>query len=197
MWNLSSTAELSPVCFGSCVKAPTQHLSVCVYRGVVVQSICPGLRSGLLQSAGSVSIEKAEPPWPIQQPPRALIQLKMNSLNLWRGKLQSCNWAKRDPATRAGIIYSTWNPTWEIISCLLEIGFVSHSRWKASSCVYLFCNLTDSLPRLRVQPGWKQILTYTFMTMFSQNWSTKHGSQKWMPYLVFLIGGSSSCSGTP
>lgn len=170
------------------------YLSVFIVAWLFSQYVLGLGRASCSQSAGSASIEKAEPPWPIQQPPRALIQLKMNSLNLWRGKLQSCNWAKRDPAT---VIYSTWNPTWEIISCLLEIGFVSHSGWKASSCVYLFCNPTDSLPRLRVQPGWKQILTYAFMTMFSQNGSTKHGSQKWMPYLVFLIGGSSPCSGTP
>lgn len=87
-------------------KAATQHLSCCVYRGATsqgrsVKSICPVLRSGLLQSAASASIEKAEPRWPIQPPPRALIQLKMNSLNLWRGELQSWSRAKWDPATRA------------------------------------------------------------------------------------------------
>lgn len=131
MRDMTRTALRRPICFASRLKAPTQHLSICVYRGVVVRSICPRFRSGFLQSAGSVSIEKAEPPWPIHQPPRALIQLKMNSLNLRGGKLQCCNWAKRDPVTGAGVIYSTWNPTCEIIWRLLEIGFVSPQQMES------------------------------------------------------------------
>lgn len=105
------TVPLSSVQFVSVLvcqtfKAATQHLSFCVYHGATslgrsAQSICPMLRSGPLQSAAPASIEKAEPPWPIQPPPRALIQLKMNSLNLWRGELQSWSRAKWDPATRA------------------------------------------------------------------------------------------------
>lgn len=109
MCNMRVAAEFCPVCFGSCVskrQSPrSAFIRVCLLwsdiSGGGFQSICPGLRSSLLQSAGSASIEKAEPRWPIQQPPRALIQLKMNSLNLWRRELQSWHRANRDSVTRA------------------------------------------------------------------------------------------------
>ncbi len=92
------TVQLSTVQFWTCVSKPplSIYLAVFIVGGGFSQYVL-----GLLQSAGSASIEKAEPPWPIQQPPRALIQLKMNSLNLWRTEVQSWNWANRDPATRA------------------------------------------------------------------------------------------------
>ena len=175
MCRLSSAQ--SSLFFRSCVSAhPFSFLSVRVYRWVVAQSTRPGLGLGFPPSAGSVLIEKAE--------------LKMNSLNLGRGPLQSCNRANGDPATRASIIYPIWNPTWKIISPLLEIGFVSCSRGIANCYVHLFCSISDSLLRLctleKKQTNKTEYSPYAFMTVFSQNSSTKHASEKQTPYLVFL-----------
>lgn len=123
-------------------KAPTQHLSGCVHGGATSWgeeeeevNMSWACRSSLLQSTGSASIEKAEPPWPIQQPPRALIQLKMNSSNLCDRDLQSWSCANGDPAARAPLNLLNMKPNLgnKLVSIVSpqQIGFFHH--WKANS----------------------------------------------------------------
>ena len=144
---------------------------------VAVQSIFLAFRSSLLQSAGSASIEKAEPPWPIQQPPRA--DPAQNEFLKPFGE-ESC----RAGAVPTGIlrpedssICSTWNQTWETTLYL--------SKNNPENNPYLFCNHSSR----------KQILPFTFMAMFTQNSSRLQGNDmSWwqvdpcsdVPYSRFL-----------
>lgn len=141
--------------------------------------VCLRLRLSLLQSAAhSAAIEKAEPCWPIQLRPWALTQLKMNSLNLQRRELQSWPRANRDPVTRARLNLLNMKPN-------LGINLLSSRKWVYFPQQITFLQAISRSDWFTAAPAcWTRLKTnlpYTFTVMFSQNWSTKHGSGKWMP----------------
>lgn len=76
----------------------------------------------LLQSAGTSMIRKGEPHWPIQQPPSAVLQLKMNS---WNPGEETCRAGSFPTGIRwpeHGLNLSVCYQTRETTSCIVQNG---------------------------------------------------------------------------